>query len=76
MYTKYYTYIFIPASFNKLGDFFKSKIIIFQNSFLHCLELVYRKNYFDLAKMFLLRLFKMADNQSAPGLNRVLSLDF
>ena len=39
---------------------------------MHCLELIYNKNYFNLAKIFALRLFKMAINQSAPGLNRVI----
>ena len=39
-------------------------------STLYCLELAYSKNYLHLAKIFLLRLFKMTANQSAPGLNR------
>ena len=30
---------------------------------LHCLELVYSKNYFNLPEIFLLRLFKMVTNQ-------------
>ena len=30
---------------------------------LHCLELVYRENYLNLAKISVLRLFKMAANQ-------------
>ena len=42
--------------------FFKNiKWIIFQNK--HCLELVYSKIYINLAKIFLLRLFKRAANQ-------------
>ena len=38
--------------------------------------MVYCKNYFEIAKIFLLRLFKIAENQSAPGLNRDLSRNF
>ena len=30
---------------------------------LHCLELIYSKNYFNPSKIFLLRLFKMVENQ-------------
>ena len=54
---------------------------IFQNFFpwmliLHCLELVYSKNYFNFTKMFVLKLFKIVANQSTPGWNRSLSLNF
>ena len=40
------------------------------------MELVYCKNYFNLTKIFDLRLFKMTENQSFPGLNKGLSLNF
>ena len=43
---------------------------------LHCLKLVYNKNYFNLAKIFVLRLFKIAANQTASDLNRGLSENF
>ena len=32
-------------------------------STLHCLELVYSKNYFNLIEIFVLRLFEMVENQ-------------
>ena len=38
--------------------------------------LVYSKHYFTLAGIFVLRLFKMSANQSAPGLNRGISSNF
>ena len=34
---------------------------------LHCLELVYSKDYLNLAKIFVLRLFKMAANQAGSS---------
>ena len=44
---------------------------------MHSLELVYSKNYFNLAKIFVLRLFKMLANQTDySGLNNGLSLNF
>ena len=45
-------------------------IFFFQNFFhcnLRCSELVYRRNYFNLAKIFVLKLFKLAEKHSAPG---------
>ena len=36
------------------------------------LELVYRKTYLNLTKIFALRLFKIAANQGAQGLKRGL----
>ena len=41
---------------------------------LHCLKLVYSKNYFNLTKIFVLRLFKMVTNQT--GSNRGLLSNF
>ena len=41
---------------------------------IHCLEFVYTKNYFNLAKIFLLRVFKMVANQSAQGLKKKKSV--
>ena len=43
---------------------------------LHYFELVYGKNYSNLWKIFILRLFKMKANQSSPGLNKGLSSIF
>ena len=37
---------------------------------MHCLKLVYRKNYFNPTKIFVLRLLKIVENQRVPGLNR------
>ena len=44
--------------FKKENNFF------FINVSLHCLELVYNKNYFNLKITFVLRLFKIAKNQT------------
>ena len=50
-------------------------LCITNNSIKHLpwLELVYHKKYFNLTKLFVLRLVKMAANQSGSGLNRNLS---
>ena len=61
---------------NYLG---KTKIIFFPEFFsikckLHCLELVHCKIYFSFAKINILKLFKIAANQT--GLNRGLSSNF
>ena len=42
---------------------------------MHCLKLVYSKNYFNPAEISVLRLFKMASNQtmSVPGLNNIVT---
>ena len=54
-------------SFNKQGESFwkkkKQQNIFFLKTLLHCLELVYGKNYSNLIKIFVLRLFKMVANQ-------------
>ena len=58
-------------SFTKKGKYFWKKL---KNIFSRiCLELVYGK---IILKIFVLRLFKMAENQSAVGLNRGLSWNF
>ena len=44
---------------------------------LHCLELIYCKNYFNLVKILVLWLFKMAANHTqSSDLNRGLSSKF
>ena len=44
---------------------------------MHCLKLFYsKKKYSNLVKIFVSRLFEIATNQSAPGLNRGLSSKF
>ena len=61
-----YLSIYLWQPFNKKGEFSKkSKIIFFSEFFsIDYLELVYSKNYFGLTKIFVLRLFKMARNQT------------
>ena len=41
-----------------------------------CFEFVYCKSYFNLAEIFVLRLFKMVVNQSTPGLKGGLWSNF
>ena len=55
-----------------IGNFFFCFRIFYHLCKLHYWELVYGKNYLNLTKIFLLRLFKMVTNQSAPGLDKGL----
>ena len=60
---KYVGYLVNKGNFwKKLINFF-SRIFFYKNvNCAHFLELVYCKNYFNLPKLFLLRLFKMVEN--------------
>ena len=59
----------------------KENNFFLQNFFFHkcklcCSKLVYSKNHFNPTEIFVLRLFKIVTNQSAPCLNRGLSSNF
>ena len=58
-----------------MGDFFwKSKLFFFINVNLHFSELVYSKKYFNLVKILVLKLFKIAANQTVFGDPKVPTL--
>ena len=58
--------LILQGSFNKEGEFFKKQNNFFPHKCKLCifLKLVFSKNYFNLIKIFVLRLFKIAVNQT------------
>ena len=59
-----------------LKKFFSKAIFFLQMQTLLCLGLVYSKNYFNLTRIYVLRLFKMPANQTkGSDLNGDVSLN-